>query len=351
MTNSMAVDDETTRAAARHQGEDPTGRDWSPWLDGRARRLKRGRDYAGEPKPLVKRAREAAEALGRTAVASVDSAGRYEYLWVQFVDGEVRAGESCPKCEGTTLEKVQKLFLRCSSCGATLKAAEDWKVSAGEFSPPVQAPSPGGRDPAAEGGPEGDDFAEVIGARVLSADGEEIHEPSIAQDFFVEVSIRFHRSVDKALPRLELLLREGGPAVRLHAPEIVHPPGPGTVEARVRVPSGLLAPRRYRLGVVVFLVPDQAASTEMLVVWSAPLTFRVLKAPAMVTLEEIAELGSALDWEVAERPDASERLRIGPHRPVRHRPIGRFRRASDVYQEHASSPAGGPVRQESRRRQ
>src|SRR5215210_2136563 len=59
---------------------------WEEWLDGCPRRLKRGKHYTGDPKAVVRRAREAASELGKLAISSVDSQGKYEYLWIQFVD-------------------------------------------------------------------------------------------------------------------------------------------------------------------------------------------------------------------------------------------------------------------------
>ena len=121
--------------------------DWTLWLDGRPRRLKRGKHYTGEPKPLEKRAKEAAQELGKPAVTSKDGSGEYEYLWIQFVDGEVELGEPCPMCGGHAHGEVQKYFLRCFDLRATL-GLDDRRSAAGEHSPPCPRQS-GSREPRA----------------------------------------------------------------------------------------------------------------------------------------------------------------------------------------------------------
>ena len=65
---------------------------WLEWRDGRPRRLKRGKHYTGDSKLVERRARIAAEDLGKIAVTSKDGSGGYEYLWIQFVDAEVEVG-------------------------------------------------------------------------------------------------------------------------------------------------------------------------------------------------------------------------------------------------------------------
>jgi hypothetical protein len=275
--------------------------DWREWLDGRPRRLKRGKHYTGDPKAVVRRARTAAAELGRTAVESLDSAGSYEYLWIQFVDGEVGPGSPCPRCGGTALEKAQKFFLRCLSCGSTLRAADDWEVIAGSF--PLDKPEPeeagdaGGEDRALPA----NDFAEILGVRLLSADGQETLEPSGREEFSIELGIRFLRAVDWALPRVTLS------PVRLHPPRALHPAGPETVDARVRVPGHLLSPRRYAIGITLLVLPDRTRPDEIhKLVARDPLEFDVRQLagtdPALVD----AEIGSSLDWTISVRPNDSQ---------------------------------------------
>jgi hypothetical protein len=276
--------------------------DWREWLDGRPRRLKRGKHYTGDPKAVVRRARTAAAELGRTAVESLDSSGSYEHLWIQFVDGEVGPGSPCPRCGGTALEKAQKFFLRCLSCGSTLKAADDWEVIAGSF--PREQPEPEYPDDA--DGEVGralpsNDLAEILGVRLLCADGQETLEPSGRDEFSIEFGIRFLRAVDWALPRVTLS------SVRLHPPLALHPAGPETVDARVRVPGHLLSPRRYAIGITLLVLPDRTRPDEIhkLVARDA-LEFEVCQAAGTDPSLVDAELDSSLEWTISVRAKGSE---------------------------------------------
>jgi hypothetical protein len=275
--------------------------DWREWLDGRPRRLKRGKHYTGDGKAAVRRARTAATELGRTAVESLDSSGKYEYLWIQFVDGEVGPGSPCPRCGGTALEKAQKFFLRCLSCGSTLKAADDWEVNAGSF--PLDQPEPeetGDAVGEARALPS-NDFVEMLGVRLLSADGQETLQPSGDDEFSIEIGIRFLRAVDWLLPRVTLS------SVRLHPPRALHPSGPETVDARVRVPGHLLSPRRYAIGITLLVLPDRTRPDEIhkLVARDA-LEFEVYQAAGTDPSLVDAELDSSPEWTISVRAKGSE---------------------------------------------
>jgi hypothetical protein len=286
---------------------------WGKWLDGRPHRLTRGKHYSGDPKVVVRRAREAAAALGKTAVTSLQSQGKYEYLWIQFVDGQVEQGHPCPICGSFTLEKVQKYFLRCSSCRSTLKATDDWEVTAGKFLP---APSEEEVEAAAdeEGGSEepgrrAGEIAELLDARLLSADGEETLEPRVTEEFFVEFGIRFVEPIEWAIPRVRLSVGKNTAVLRVQPPRALRVPEPETLQARVRIPANLLMPKSYTVELVVLLFPDLSdlSRYERLIDPKA-LTFKVVKPPrgGPRKLDPYADLGSPLDWEIGERPNDAE---------------------------------------------
>jgi hypothetical protein len=304
---------EGSPSVASHEGasvnasSDPDN-DWSAWLDGRPRRLKRGRDYSGDPKSVVKRAREAAEALGRLAVASRNSQGKYEYLWIQFVDGEVEAGHPCPVCAGTAFEKIQKHFLRCSACGSVLKATNDWEVEAGVFTPPSPPPRteamavPG----ASADAHSGESFAKILGARVLSTDGREIEGPLVTEDFLLRLAFRLLRPVDVALPRIRLSVGDAGPSIRVQPPRPFEPSGPQTVDAWITIPGNMLMPRVYSLEFVLLLLPDRRRPNEYLrITASDALSFRVRKAGPRSILEMGDESHPPFRWDLEVRRDPS----------------------------------------------
>jgi hypothetical protein len=288
-------------------------RDWQLWHDGRPHRLKRGRDYVGDPKAVIRRARAAAAEVDKLAVSSLDSSGKYEWLWIQFVDGESEPGEPCPVCGGRELAKIQKHFLKCAACGARLKAANDWEVTAGEF---VPAPSEEEVEAATEAeaaveeeSHRASEMAELLDAQLFSSSGEETLEPLVDEEFFIVFSIRFLEPVEWAVPRVRLSLGKDMPVLRVQPPQALRVPEPRTLQARVRVPENLLMPRSYTVELVVLMFPELSnlSRYERL---SDPkaLTFKVIKPPRgdPRELNPFAELGSPLDWELAERPNEAE---------------------------------------------
>jgi len=173
-------------------------RDWALWLDGRPRRLKRGRDYTGDPKALIRRAREAAAALDRVAVESRDSQGKYEYVWIQFVDAEVELGRPCPVCAGTRLAKVQKRFLQCESCGSVLVVTGDREVEAGTYALPPPALETGCLPQSSEPDepvpdPRTSQLGDILETRVLSSTGAELETAGAAESLVFEITVLTHR--------------------------------------------------------------------------------------------------------------------------------------------------------------
>jgi hypothetical protein len=198
--------------------------DWDDLLDGELRRFKRGKHYVGLSDAVIRQARLAAGERHKTAITVKEQLGKYEYVWVQFLDGRIEEGDPCPRCEATSLERRQEYFAWCPSCGAVLA------VSA----------------PAKALGPDPDDVAEVLDARLLSTQGEPIEELSIQQEAVMEATCRFHRGVLSAQPHFTILkgrmkaLRTGFPdAIRVSEPEILR--------FSVRLAPRVLAPGEYRV--------------------------------------------------------------------------------------------------------
>lgn len=120
----MAVEDRgralDSPAVNPHETEPRAGRrfQWEDLIDGRLHRLRRGVDYTGSIKALAEDAQNTATLLGKVAATYKEELGRYESLWVQFLDGKLQIGDPCPRCGGRSLERVQGYFLRCHSCQA-----------------------------------------------------------------------------------------------------------------------------------------------------------------------------------------------------------------------------------------
>lgn len=288
--------------------------DWREWLDGWPRRLSHGKDYTGDARPLVRSARAAAAELGKVAVASRDSSGKYDYLWIQFVDGEVERGRPCPVCAATELQKIQKHFLRCTTCGSKLKALDDWEIEAGTFRPADSSREDD--DGAAAGNDQGEaaperadedsgragELAEILGGRVLSADGREISNPSVYDDFMIEVSLRFLHSLDAVWPRLALAVKDTQTAIRVWPPDPLRPAAPQRVDARIRVPAGLLVPRVYTLQVMLLLFEDVDGGLPQLTLLDRDVL--KIRVGSELPLHEAAwGSTSPLEWEIAPRPD------------------------------------------------
>lgn len=254
----------------------PPERDWTPWLDGRPRRLKRGKDYTGDPKPLVKNARESAEALGRFAVVSRDSQGKYEYVWVQFVDAEVELGRPCPVCGGTLLEKVQKHFLRCSTCGSVLVVAGDREVVGGSFEFPPPDPEVGAGvagEEAARGAEEPTDsrrsnLGDMLETRVLSEAETEVTIPRADEPLIFETAVLTHRAGLTGTLVIALLAAPSAKAGRVKvftsAMEARELGEAGARRFRAHLPPYLLSRFTYTVRVWIWLRDPEDGSVAIL---------------------------------------------------------------------------------------
>jgi len=103
---------------------DDLGVDWERWADGRAFRLKRKRDFADVEPGKARNAAEAAAArMGKVVLTTRDKQLPRKFVWIQFADAKIKAGEPCPKCGSTRLLRVHRLYARCPECGAFLLLA------------------------------------------------------------------------------------------------------------------------------------------------------------------------------------------------------------------------------------
>jgi hypothetical protein len=97
---------------------DELGVDWERWANGQAWRLKRKRHFGDvEPELAIEAAKNAAARMGKGVKAIPDRQFPLKYIWVQFADGKLRAGEPCP-CGSRRLLRLHTHFVRCPECGS-----------------------------------------------------------------------------------------------------------------------------------------------------------------------------------------------------------------------------------------
>ena len=210
--------------------------DWDQLLDGKLRRFKRGKHYVGLSDALIRQTKLAAEERDKKAIAFKDQIGKYEYVWVQFLDGQIEEGDPCPRCQATSLERRQEYFARCPSCEAMLA------VSA----------------PAKALGPDPDDVAEILDARLLSPQGEQIEELSVQDEAVMEATCRFHRGVLSAQPHFTVLKGAKMKALRTGFPDAIRVAEPEILRFSVRLAPRVLPPGDYRVTPSVeLLVEDE----------------------------------------------------------------------------------------------
>jgi hypothetical protein len=99
--------------------------DWERWADGRARRLKRKRDFPDVDPAVVRAdASAAAKRMGRGVVTAKDRMVPEKYVWVQFSDHRLAPGDPC-RCGSRRLLRVHANFLRCPECQALLMLSDE----------------------------------------------------------------------------------------------------------------------------------------------------------------------------------------------------------------------------------
>jgi hypothetical protein len=111
------------RSSPRFEGE--LNIEWERWADGRARRLKRKRDFPDVDPAVVRAdASAAAKRMGRGVVTAKDRFLPGKYVWVQFSDHRIRTGDPCP-CGSRRLLRLHENFLRCPECQALLMPSDE----------------------------------------------------------------------------------------------------------------------------------------------------------------------------------------------------------------------------------
>jgi hypothetical protein len=245
---------------------------WDEWLDGRPRRLKRGKHFTGDPKLIRRHAEEAAAEHGKTAIASRDGSGKYDYLWIQFVEGEVALGEPCPVCGSTEMVKAQKFFLRCRRCGATLRSADEREVVPGPYFAPV-TDVPTGEDAQGEPPEEAVEkiaavrssaLGEIIGTRILSALGEEIEVLSAEEEVLIETTVATFGSGLRGIAIFSIH-SDRFKVLSSQPEDWQEMPASGRYAFTARVPGRLLSDRLYTVKAAVGLLdPATGASAGLM---------------------------------------------------------------------------------------
>lgn len=223
----MVVDENSDATVEDRPGGPSKTVDWNQeWdglaADGRLRRYKRNVHYLGSPERLMRRAQEAAQERDRGAVVQREQIGKWEYLWVQFLDGEMEAGEPCPRCRGTEFQEVQGYFLRCVACRSLYPVPSD------------------------VAGPAAPDIVEFAGIVVRSLDGEPLEEMTIHDEAVVEASWRFLRPVTAAQASFNFAA-EGRKSLRSGCPDVVDIADAQIVRFALYVDDRVLAADRYSI--------------------------------------------------------------------------------------------------------
>ena len=250
--------------------------DWETLLDGRLRRFKRGVDY-DRPSELVQRdAKAAAEDLGKMAASFKDVLGKREYLWVQFLDGEVDVGQPCPKCGGTSLDREQWYFARCQSCHSLLELSQ----------------------PTWLGGPDPSEVGELVGIRLLSPEGEEISEMSVLGEAVLEASAQFFQAVPKADAHFQFFV-DGKKALRTACPDSIGVSVPQVVRFRLHIGPRVLHVAEYAVTAAIHATLDENGDRSVRLDKPDPFTFRVFDPHAREGRPEGEEIpGPNLHWTV-----------------------------------------------------
>lgn len=199
---------------------------WEELLDGRLRRLKRGVHYTGSIHVLAREAKAAAEDLGRTAIVYKDLLGKFEYLWVQFLDGRVEVGQRCPRCGAAALERRQEFFAFCPSCGSTHVLSD----AAGSTPGPDKQVRP---------------LIDVVMARLVSR-GQPVDEMDVLDEAVIELSCHLSRPV--SVRQVLLTFFVGGRKVfRAGCSESVTLDRAQTVDFTLHMDAGVLGAGDYEV--------------------------------------------------------------------------------------------------------
>lgn len=202
---------------------------WEPFGDGHMHRLKRGKHFTGNAAIVAHEAELAAEALDKKALTYHDRLGKFEYLWVQFLDGKLTPDTPCPRCGGTDLMAVQEYFLRCTTCGALHKLLDKRPTTTA---------------------------ATLERPRLLSLDGTQIEEMRVSDEAIVEATCEFSRPV--AVAHVSFVFYAGRrKALHAGCPDLIVVPATDRVKISLNLDARMLGAGKYFVLPMVELVLDE----------------------------------------------------------------------------------------------
>jgi len=279
----------------------PVPLDWERFADRRPRRLKRGKHFVGEPKFLQREARDAAAEMGKVALVSRDQQGKWGYVWIQFLDAEVKEGEPCPVCGSCELLKLNNNVIRCPSCDSMLAFVPRPlempvlpRLNAPAVAPPDEV-SPTDDVPAALASPRHDvsELADIVSTRTLCADGTVAEAFSTDEALMLETTVRTHQ------PRLRIKVMivavvEDQRVFISRQPEWSELARPGLYAINVHFPARFLMNHTYRLKVV--LKVDDGSGADPVTVIRRKRTWIDLRPEDGTSMLEQGFVRPALEW-------------------------------------------------------
>ena len=270
----------------------PVPLDWERFADRRPRRLKRGKHFVGEPKFLQREARDAAAEMGKVALVSRDQQGKWGYVWIQFLDAEVKEGEPCPVCGARELLKLNNSAICCPSCGSMLAFIP--RPLEMPVLPEMGTAAAGSDQSSSVASPrEASELAEIVSTRTLRRDGTVAERPSTRDALIVETIVRSHRPCLRVLPSFaadvdnQRVFASGQRKWAELGP-------PGLYALRAHIPPGVLVVHTYRFKIVVQVDDGSGAEPVLLVRRKATVIRPVL--PASVPPADHGFLRPALEW-------------------------------------------------------
>jgi hypothetical protein len=247
---------------------------WHELLDGKLRRLQRGVHFRGPAKAIEEVARQAALEHARTAVTFRDRFRRSEYLWVQFLHGNLGLGEPCTSCGSRSLVRIHTYMLRCQDCAARFRLAYRPPHLGAVTEEPKKEDRPTSEQAAEEIGPTREEVAEFVDVRLLSAHGERIEEISFLEEAVVEATCRFSRAVADAEARL-IFLRDGEKVLPAVCPQPITVPGPESVRIALGIPPRRLRPGDYAVTLAAVITLEAGDESTLVVRSPEALSFQV----------------------------------------------------------------------------
>lgn len=278
----------------------PVPLDWERFADRRPRRLKRGKHFVGEPKILQREAEHAAKGMGKVALVSRDQQGKWGYVWVQFVDAEVKEDEPCPVCDSYELLKLTNDVIRCPSCDSMLEFRPRPlempalpRLNAPAVAPPDEVlPTD---DVSTRASPRYDvsELAEIVSTRTLRADGTVAGAFSTDEALMMETTVRTHQPRLRIKVMINALVEDQRVFVS-RQPEWSELARPGLYAINVHFPARFLTNHSYRLKVA--LKVDDGSGADPFTVIRRKRTGIDLRPEAGTSMLKQPFVRPALEW-------------------------------------------------------